>query len=125
MPMESSTGGGLKVLLTSNSWLKPLLKAVGNARCRAWDLIHAVDTCGDVPLATLDFQNKNKTAGLEYQSHHPRIIREGLMSLKIRYQDYTFVDLAVAKGESCWLRRSFRSAKSSAWSSRRNWRKRQ
>jgi SAM-dependent methyltransferase len=85
-------------LVTSNSWLKPLLKAVSNARCRAWDLIHGVDTCGDIPLVTLDFQNKNKTAGLEYQSHHPRIIRAGLMSLKILYQDYTFVDFGCGKG---------------------------
>jgi SAM-dependent methyltransferase len=98
MPKENKTGGGLRVLLTSNSRLKPLLKAIGNARCKAWDLIHRVDTCGDVPLATLDFQNKNKTAGLEYQSHHPRIIREGLMSLPIRYQDYTFVDFGCGKG---------------------------
>ncbi|MGA2337925.1 MAG: class I SAM-dependent methyltransferase [Terriglobales bacterium] len=85
-------------MVTSNSWLKPLLKAVSNARCRAWDLIHGVDTCGDIPLVTLDFQNKNKTAGLEYQSHHPRIIRAGLMSLKILYQDYTFVDFGCGKG---------------------------
>ncbi len=96
--MASSAGGDFRSLVTSNSWLKPLLKAVSNARCRAWDLIHGVDTCGDIPLVTLDFQNKNKTAGLEYQSHHPRIIRAGLMSLKILYQDYTFVDFGCGKG---------------------------
>jgi SAM-dependent methyltransferase len=96
--MAGSAGGSLRSMVTSNSWLKPLLKAISHARCKAWDLIHRVDTCGDVPLVTLDFQNKNKTAGLEYQSHHPRIVRAGLMALAIRYQDYTFVDFGCGKG---------------------------
>jgi SAM-dependent methyltransferase len=97
--MARNAGGGrLRSLVISNSWLKPLLKTINHTRCEVWDLIHGVDTCGDVPLVTLDFQNKNKTAGLEYQSHHPRIIRAGLMSLKIRYPDYTFVDFGCGKG---------------------------
>ena len=95
--MASSAGGGLSSWAT-NPWLKPLLKTISKARCKAWDLFHGVDTCGDVPLIALDFQHKNKTAGLEYQSHHPRIIRAGLMALKIRYQDYSFVDFGCGKG---------------------------
>jgi SAM-dependent methyltransferase len=89
---------GLRSLVASNSGLKPLLKAIGNARCQAWDLIHGVDTCGDVPLASLDFQSQNKTAGLEYQSHHPKIIRAGLAALEIRPENFTFMDFGCGKG---------------------------
>jgi SAM-dependent methyltransferase len=88
----------LRSLVTSNSRLKPLLKAISSTRCEAWDLIHGVDTCGDVPLATLDFQSKNKTAGLEYQSHHPRIIRAGLAALAVRPEEFTFIDFGCGKG---------------------------
>jgi hypothetical protein len=96
--MAGSAVGRLRFLVTSNSWLKPLLKAISSTRCGAWDLIHGVDTCGDVPLATLDFQSKNKTAGLEYQSHHPGIIRAGLMALAVRPQDFIFIDFGCGKG---------------------------
>ncbi len=88
----------LKSLVASQSWLNPVFKRIGNSRCRAWDLIHAVDTCGDVPLVDLKFENEHKTPGLEYQSHHPAIIRSGLRSLDIRYQDYSFVDFGCGKG---------------------------
>jgi SAM-dependent methyltransferase len=96
--MASNAGGRLRHLVVSNSWLKPLLKTINSARCEAWDLVHGVDTCGDVPLVTLDFQNKNKTAGLEYQSHHPKIIRAGLAALAIRPEDFTFIDFGCGKG---------------------------
>jgi SAM-dependent methyltransferase len=79
-------------------WLGPVFKNIGNARCRAWDLIHRVDTCGDIPLLDLNFESENKTPGLEYQSHHPAIIRAALGSLEIRYQDYSFVDIGCGKG---------------------------
>jgi SAM-dependent methyltransferase len=79
-------------------WLGPVFKTIGNARCRAWDLIHGVDTCGDIPLLDLNFESEHKTPGLEYQSHHPEIIRTALSSLEIRYQDYTFVDIGCGKG---------------------------
>lgn len=82
----------------SQGWLKPLFRVVGDARCRAWDLIHGVDTCGDLPLANLSFESENKSPGLEYQSHHPAIIRNAFSSLKIRYQDFTLVDFGCGKG---------------------------
>ncbi len=88
----------LKSLAGSQTWLKPVLKTLGNVRCRAWDLAHGVDTCGEIPLLDLNFESKHKTPGLEYQSHHPAIIRGGLMSLNIRHQDYTFVDFGCGKG---------------------------
>src|SRR6267154_1857147 len=93
-----AASGRLRSLVVSNSWLKPLLGTINSARCEVWDLIHSVDTCGDQPLATMDFQSKNKTAGLEYQSHHPGIIRTGLAALPIRPEDYTFIDFGCGKG---------------------------
>jgi len=88
----------LRSLATSQNWLKPVFKTIGNARCRAWDVIHGVDTCGEIPLLDLNFESKHKTRGLEYQSHHPAIIRAGLRSLEIRYQDYSLVDFGCGKG---------------------------
>lgn len=93
-----ATTGRLRSLVTSNSWLKPLLNTINNARCEAWDLIHGVDTCGDQLLASMDFQSKNKTVGLEYQSHHPGIIHAGLAALAIGPEDYTFIDFGCGKG---------------------------
>jgi hypothetical protein len=79
-------------------WLKPVLRFISNARCQWWDRVHNVDTCGEIRLATFSFQSKNKDVGLEYSSHHPRIIRSALASLPIRHQDYTFIDLGCGKG---------------------------
>lgn len=61
-------------------------------------MIHGVDTCGEIPLVDLNFESEFKTPGLEYQSHHPSIIRAGLRSLQIRHQNYTFVDFGCGKG---------------------------
>lgn len=88
----------LRSLAVSQTWLKPLLKHVGSARCRTWDLVHGVDTSGDVPLLNLNFKSEYKTPGLEYQSHHPAIIRAGLNLLNIQHRDYTFVDFGCGKG---------------------------
>jgi len=94
----TSARESLKSLAASQNWLKPVFKTIGNARCRAWDVIHGVDTGGEIPLLDLNFENKHKTPGLEYQSHHPAIIRAGLRSLEIRHQDFTFVDFGCGKG---------------------------
>lgn len=88
----------LKSRLTHYSWLRPVLKRVNNFRCEAWDLIHGVDTCGAIPLVNLDFESESKTTGLEYQSHHPVVIRRGLEGLEIRHEDYSFVDIGCGKG---------------------------
>jgi len=106
--MAGGTVERLRSLVVSNSGLKPLLKAIGNARCQAWDLIHGADTCGDVPLATLDFQSHNKAAGLEYQSHHPKIIRAGLAALEIRPENFTFIDFGCGKGRVLLVASEFR-----------------
>lgn len=88
----------LKSRVISTPLLKPVLNKVNRARCQSWDLIHGVDTCGEIPIVGMAFQSKNKAAGLEYQSHHPAVIRLGLTSLPIRHEDYTFIDVGCGKG---------------------------
>src|SRR5271169_1220833 len=94
----TSARENLRSLATSQAWLKPVFKTLGKARCRAWDLVHGVDTCGDIPLLDLKFDSDNKTPGLESQSHPPALIRAALKSLELRHQDYTFVDFGCGKG---------------------------
>ena len=105
--MTTSVAGSLKSWVTSNAWLKSVLKKANNARCEAWDLIHNVDTCGQTPISELDFQSKNKAAAVEYHSHHPAIIRAGLSALPIRHEDYTFVDFGCGKGRVLLLASEF------------------
>lgn len=88
----------LKYMVKSNASLRPVLRTINHCRCRAWDLVRGVDTCGEIPLAGLGFASKNKTPDLEYQSHHPTIIRSNLMALDIRHEDYTFIDIGCGKG---------------------------
>jgi len=98
MTTSGGTTRSLKSALVSQPWTKPIFKAINSARCRAWDLIHCVDTSGEIPLADLDFQSKNKSPGLEYQSHHPSIIRDAIAALGVQYENYTFVDVGCVKG---------------------------
>ena len=94
----AGSGGSLKSLLRSQRWLQPVFKTVNNARCRAWDLVHGVDTYGDIPLASLDFKSEHKSPGLEYQSHHPSITRSAIRALPIQHENYSFVDIGCGKG---------------------------
>lgn len=96
--MPASVGGGWKSWAKSHVLPRPVLQKINDGRCCAWDFIHGVDTSGQIPLSGLDFSSKNKTAGLEYQSHHPALIRAALMGLTIKHEDYTFVDIGCGKG---------------------------
>jgi SAM-dependent methyltransferase len=66
-----------------------------------------VDTCGEIPIIDLDFQSKNKLAGVEYQSHHPAVTRFSLTALAIRHEDYTFIDVGCGKGRVLLLASEF------------------
>jgi SAM-dependent methyltransferase len=87
-----------KSRVVSSPWLKPVFSGVNNLRCEAWDLIHGVDTCGAIPITTLDFESEHRLPGVEYQSHHPAVTRLDLSALSIRYNDYTFIDIGCGKG---------------------------
>jgi len=78
--------------------LGPLLKRINHLRCKAWDIRHSVDTCGEIPLTSLAFQNPNKSTGLEYQSHHPKITRDALHAPDVPYEQYNFIDYGCGKG---------------------------
>jgi SAM-dependent methyltransferase len=80
---------------------------INNARCKTWDVLHGVDTGGQIPLISLNFQSTNKNPGLEYHSHHPQITRDALMALDIRYEDYTFIDFGCGKGRVLLLASEF------------------
>ncbi len=84
--------------VASNAWVKPVLGRINGLRCKTWDLIHGVDTCGSIPITSLDFQSKNKLPGVEYQSHHPALSRVDLNALPVRHEDYTFIDIGCGKG---------------------------
>jgi SAM-dependent methyltransferase len=78
--------------------LRPLLKQINLLRCKSWDFVHGVKTCGETPITSLDFQSENKDPRLEYQSHHPRILYDMLATLKIEHRRFTFVDYGCGKG---------------------------
>jgi SAM-dependent methyltransferase len=77
---------------------RSILRRVNQLRCKSWDVLHGVDTCGDIPLTSLDFASENKAPGLEYQSHHPKILRRMISALEISHERYTFVDYGCGKG---------------------------
>lgn len=86
------------IVVNSRVWLRPILRKVNHLRCKTWDFVHGVDTSGEIPLVNLNFESSHKTPGLEYQSHHPAIIRRALTSLPVRYPDFTFIDIGCGKG---------------------------
>jgi SAM-dependent methyltransferase len=77
---------------------RKVLKGIYGVRVKTWDFVHGVDTCGSIPLTSFEFNSQNKTPGLEYQSHHPRIIRNALLATGIDFRKYTFVDYGCGKG---------------------------
>jgi hypothetical protein len=97
----------VKSLVVGRPWLSPVLKSINNFRCKMWDVRHAVDTCGEVPLASLDFRSPNKGEGLEYMSHHPLVTKSALIALEIDHKNYTFIDYGCGKGRVILLASEF------------------
>lgn len=87
--------------------MRRCLRFLERARAKAWDAVHGVDTCGEVPLAAFAFTSENKTPGLAYHSHHPKITRAALSGLDIKYKDYVFVDFGCGKGRVLLLALEF------------------
>ena len=92
---------------SKRSLKKRILRTIHNTRCKTWDLVHGVDTCGFIPLTTFQFESQNKTAGLEYQSHHPRIIRDALRAAALDFERFTFVDYGCGKGRALLVASEF------------------
>ena len=91
----------------SQPWVSFLLGAINNGRCKTWDMVHGVDTCGQIPLSRVDFQAENKVPGLEYHSHHPGVSRAALKSLNVQHENYTFIDVGCGKGRMLLLASEF------------------
>jgi SAM-dependent methyltransferase len=96
-----------KPFIATRAWISSALKSVNDLRCKVWDVMHAVDTCGDIPLALLDFPSASKTEGLEYHSHHPRLTRAALRAVNINHPNYTFIDFGCGKGRVILLASDF------------------
>ncbi len=94
-------------MTTSHPWVTFLLRTVNHGRCKTWDLVHGVDTCGQIPLGSVDFQDKNKAHGVDYHSQHPRISRAALKSLSVQHENYTFIDFGCGKGRMLLLASEF------------------
>ena len=75
-----------------------LRRAVGQARCRAFDWRHGVRTCGAVTLDGLTIAGGNVGQGGFYLGSHPRFIFRVIKGLKIDYRRYVFIDLGSGKG---------------------------
>jgi SAM-dependent methyltransferase len=104
MPAPTTCG---KAPSKSSSLLSFALKKINNARCQTWDFVHGVKTCGEIPLTALDFKSENKNPGLEYQSHHPKILHQILSALNIEHEHYTFIDFGCGKGRVLLLAAEF------------------
>jgi SAM-dependent methyltransferase len=102
-----TAGGDFKSFIVTRPWLTPFFKTINDLRCKTWDLLHSTDTCGQIPLASLDFQSENKALGFEYHSVHPRITLSALATLGIKYENYTFIDFGCGKGRVLLLASEF------------------
>src|SRR5271166_1843534 len=81
-----------KYSLKTHPLVRSTLKKINQLRCKTWDLLHGVETCGEIPVTAFDFESEHKSPGLEYQSHHPKILRQILSALDLEHERYTFVD---------------------------------
>jgi len=87
-----------KPSLKPRSLVRSALRKINDLRCKTWDLRHGVETSGEIPLAAFDFKSDHKEPGLQYHSHHPKILRQILSAVDIEHERYTFVDYGCGKG---------------------------
>lgn len=69
--------------------------------------MHGVETCGEIPLTSFDFESDHKEPGLEYHSHHPKILRQSLSALNIDHERYSFIDYGCGKGRALLVASEF------------------
>lgn len=107
MSLAEAHGAAGKSVAKPRPWLAAALKGLNDLRCRLWDFRHGVDTCGEIPLTSYDFQSDNKAPGLEYHSHHPQILRDTFKALSIQHERYTFIDFGCGKGRALLVAAEF------------------
>ena len=84
-----------------------LRNAVGEARCRIYDLRHRVQTCGNAQLGDLTVVGNSIDHGVFYHPAHPKFLFEVFNSLQIDYSTHTFVDLGSGKGRALLVASEF------------------
>jgi SAM-dependent methyltransferase len=94
----NSANVGSKSSLKTHSLVRSTLKKINQLRCKTWDLLHSVETCGEIPITAFDFESEHKSPGLEYQSHHPKVLRQMLSAVDLQHERFTFVDYGCGKG---------------------------
>ncbi len=70
---------------------------------RSFDSQYGTDTLARVDLTTLDIDSPNKDYGVYYQASPVYSTRKVLHSLKIAYEEFTFVDFGSGKGRTLLL----------------------
>lgn len=65
---------------------------------RFGDWRHGVDTAGEMPLEKLSIDSSSRLQGYPYGPMPMAIFNQIMKKLKIRYEDYVFIDLGSGKG---------------------------
>lgn len=86
-------------------WIRLQSPAARSQRARelAFDQQFGLDTCGRIPLSSLDVDAGNWMHGHGYQAIGPVEFYEELKPFEIRYQDFTFIDFGSGKGRALLL----------------------
>ncbi|MCI0336807.1 MAG: class I SAM-dependent methyltransferase [Acidobacteria bacterium] len=90
----------LKSILRGTHLYKKFGRYVHDARNRFFDLKHGVSTANTVGLHELDIENRNVIFAIRYECSDPKLFHEIFDSLKIKHEDFAFVDFGSGKGRA-------------------------
>lgn len=88
----------------------PLLQArirLGHIRCRWFDWLHRVDTCGQISVSQLGISDHRAFDVYGFSSSSISIVRGLLARLPIRNDEWEFVDVGSGKGRTLLLAREY------------------
>jgi len=70
---------------------------------RSFDEIHETDTAGAIAVENLQIESANRRHGSPYEPMPIRTFKKLLKNVKVRHDDYVFLDLGSGKGRSLLL----------------------
>jgi len=76
-------------------------------RGRRFDARNGVNTAGRVDLGALDVKGRSAAHGNHYEAVDPKLFRKILRALKIKYDDFVFVDFGSGMGRAILLAAEF------------------
>jgi hypothetical protein len=95
-------------LKKSNKFLFEFIDSFRNNSIKdEFDEKYGIDTKGKLPLSALDIDTPDWVYGVLYQPTAPDIIKEILSHLKIKYEDFIFIDYGSGKGRVLLLASEF------------------